>query len=152
MTTEAFVLGAGLGTRLRPLTEDLPKPLIPVFQKPLITFVLDHLIANGVRSFIINTHHRPEAFRQFFADGSYRGHPVQLVHEPEILGTGGGIKNAESLLKNELFISYSGDILTDIDLPSVIDEHFRADNDVTLALRETHLGKDVAVDGNRVVD
>ncbi|HEX4641286.1 MAG TPA: sugar phosphate nucleotidyltransferase [Chthoniobacterales bacterium] len=152
MITQAFVLGAGLGTRLRPLTEDLPKPLIPVFQKPLITFVLDHLIAAGVKSFVVNTHHLPNAFREFFPNGNYRDYPVELVHEPEILGTGGGIKNAERLLKEELFISYSGDILTDIDLPAMIEEHFRAGNDVTLALRETHLGRDVAVDGNRVVD
>jgi mannose-1-phosphate guanylyltransferase len=152
MITQAFILGAGLGTRLRPLTEDLPKPLIPVFQKPLITFVLDHLIEGGVKSFVINTHHRPEKFREFFSSGSYRGHPIELVHEPEILGTGGGIKNVERFFKEELFVSYSGDILTDINLPALIDEHFRAGNDVTLALRETHLGRDVAIDGNRVVD
>ena len=60
LISQAFVLGAGLGTRLRPLTEDLPKPLIPIFQKPLITFALDHLFDLGVKSFIINTHHRPE--------------------------------------------------------------------------------------------
>src|SRR6478609_5088132 len=69
MITQAFVLGAGLGTRLRPLTEDLPKPLIPIFQKPLITFVLDHLIDAGIKSFVVNTHHRPEAFRDFFSKG-----------------------------------------------------------------------------------
>jgi mannose-1-phosphate guanylyltransferase len=152
MITQAFVLAAGLGMRLRPLTEELPKPLIPIFQKPVITFALDHLIAAGVKSFVVNTHHLGEALRDFFVGGSYRGHPVQLVHEPEILGTGGGIKNVERFLKDELFISYSGDVLTDIDLPSLIDEHFRAGNDVTLALRETHLGKDVALKGDRVVD
>lgn len=152
MITQAFVLGAGLGTRLRPLTEDLPKPLIPIYQKPLITFVLDHLISIGVRSFVINTHHRPEPFRELFARGNYRGHPVQLVHEPEILGTGGGIKNVESLLREEVFISYSGDLLTDIDLDAMLNQHFRAGNDVTIALRETHLGKDVALEENRVVD
>lgn len=151
MITKAFVLGAGLGTRLRPLTEDLPKPLIPIYQKPLITFVLDHLISAGVRSFVINTHHRPEPFREFAADG-YRGHPVRLVHEPEILGTGGGIKNAEPFLREETFITYSGDLLTDIDIQRVIDEHFRAGNDVTVAVRETGLGKDVALEGNRVID
>lgn len=64
--TQAFVLGAGLGTRLRPLTEDLPKPLVPIFQKPLITFALDHLIDIGINNFFINTHHRPERF----ADGA----------------------------------------------------------------------------------
>jgi mannose-1-phosphate guanylyltransferase len=152
MITEAFVLGAGLGMRLRPLTEDLPKPLIPIFQKPLITFVLDHLIAAGVESFVINTHHRAAPFEELFAEGNYRNHPVQLVHEPEILGTGGGIKNVESLLRAEHFISYSGDLLTDIEIEPVIEEHFRAGNDVTLALRETSHGKDVALDGNRVVD
>ena len=152
MIHQAFVLAAGLGMRLRPLTEDLPKPLIPIFQKPLITFVLDHLVAAGVKSFVVNTHHRSEALRDFFSGGNYREHTVQLVHEPEILGTGGGIKNVESLLQDELFISYSGDVLTDIDLSLLLDEHFRADNDVTLALRETHLGQDVAIEGNRVVD
>src|SRR5881394_111657 len=129
--TQAFVLAAGRGTRLRPLTEDLPKPLIPIYQKPLITFVLDHLISIGVRSFVINTHHRPEPFRELFAQGNYRGNPVELVHEPEILGTGGGIKNVEALLRDEVFISYSGDLLTDIDLEALLDEHFRAGNDVT---------------------
>ena len=152
MITQAFVLGAGLGTRLRPLTEDRPKPLIPIYQKPLITFVLDHLIATGVTSFVINTHYRADVFREFFSDGTYRGCSVELVHEPEILGTGGGIKNAERLLTGEVFLSYSGDLLTDIDLDSLIDEHFRARNDVTLALRETHLGRDVALEGNRVID
>jgi mannose-1-phosphate guanylyltransferase len=152
MITKAFVLGAGLGIRLRPLTEDLPKPLIPIYQKPLVTFVLDHLISVGIQSFVINTHHRPEPFRELFAKGDYRGHPVKLVHEPEILGTGGGIKNAEPFLRDEMFITYSGDLLTDIDLQRVLDEHFRAGNDVTLAVRETGLGKDVALEGNRVID
>ena len=152
MITQAFVLGAGLGRRLRPLTEDLPKPLIPIFQKPLITFVLDHLIAAGVNSFVVNTHHLPAAFREFFAAGSYRGHPVRLVHETEILGTGGGIKNVEPLLRADPFISYSGDLLTDIELAPLLEEHFRAGNDVTLALRETEHGADVALEGNRVVD
>ena len=152
MIAQAFVLGAGLGMRLRPLTDDLPKPLIPIFQKPLITFALDHLISIGTRSFVINTHHRPEPFSELFAENTYRGNSVQLVHEPEILGTGGGIKNVERLLGDDLFITYSGDLLTDIAIEPLLDEHLRAGNDVTLALRETHLGKDVAVEGNRVVD
>ena len=59
---KAFVLGAGLGERLRPLTDQLPKPLIPVFQKPLITYAFDHLLAAGVREFVVNTHHIPEAY------------------------------------------------------------------------------------------
>src|SRR5436309_8815753 len=104
--TQAFVLAAGLGTRLRPLTEDLPKPLIPIFQKPLITFALDHLIAAGVQSFVVNTHRYPELFRDFFCRSDYAGCSVTLIHEPELLETGGGIKNVEGILGKEPFIVY----------------------------------------------
>jgi mannose-1-phosphate guanylyltransferase len=150
--TQAFVLGAGNGTRLRPLTHDLPKPLVPIFQKPLITFALDHLIDIGVTKFIINTHRLPELFQNSFGENSYAGHPITLVHEPDLLETGGGIKNVERYLGSEPFITYSGDVLTDIDLQPLIDEHFHRGNDVTLALRETGLGTDVAFRDHRVVD
>jgi NDP-sugar pyrophosphorylase family protein len=150
--TRAFVLAAGLGKRLRPLTDDLPKPLIPIFQKPLITFALDHLINAGVNGFVINTHRRPELFRGFFNRGNYAGAPVTLVHEAELLETGGGIKNAERCLGSDPFITYSGDILTDVNLQPLIDEHFRRGNDVTLALRDTSLASDIALRDHRVVD
>ena len=177
MISQAFVLGAGLGTRLRPLTDDLPKPLIPIFQKPLITFALDHLIDLGVESFIINTHHRPERFSDVFGgDGalrhpesdnrplpggrrsatsltsSYRDREITFQHEPVLLGTGGGIKNVEGLLRTEPFIVYSGDLLTDFALEPLIDEHFRKGNDVTLALRKTGLAAGVALKNGRIVD
>jgi NDP-sugar pyrophosphorylase family protein len=150
--THAFVLAAGLGTRLRPLTDELPKPLIPIFQKPLVTFALDHLIAVGVNRFVINTHRHPELFQSFFATGEYAGFPTSLVHEPDLLETGGGIKNAESHFGSESFLTYSGDILTDVDLQPLIDEHFRRRNDVTLALRHTGLAAAVALRDQRVVD
>jgi len=150
--THAFVLGAGLGRRLRPLTEDFPKPLIPIFQKPLITFALDHLIDAGVERFVINTHKQAELFENSFCDNEYQGHSVTLVHEPDLLETGGGIKNAERYLANDLFLTYSGDILTDLPLQPLIDEHFRRGNDVTLALRETGLASEVALRDQRVVD
>jgi mannose-1-phosphate guanylyltransferase len=150
--TQAFVLAAGVGKRLRPLTEDLPKPLIPIFQKPLITFALDHLINVGVKRFIVNTHKRAELFENFFRDNEYEGHSVTLVHEPDLLETGGGIKNAERYLGSDPFLTYSGDIFTDISLQPLIDEHFRRGNDVTLALRETGLASEVALRDHRVVD
>ncbi len=152
LITQAFVLGAGLGTRLSPLTDDLPKPLIPIFQKPLVTFALDHLCDLGIESFIINTHHLAAQFDRLFPDGSYAGRPLSLVHEPDLLGTGGGIKNVKALLRNEPFIVYSGDLLTDFALAPLIEEHFRAGNDVTLALRRAQLGADVALQDGRVVD
>lgn len=150
--TQAFVLAAGLGTRLRPLTEELPKPLIPIFQKPLVTFALDHLIGIGVNKFVINTHRHPELFQNFFSSREYAGFPVTLVHEPDLLETGGGIKNAEEHLSGEPFLTYSGDILTNVELQPLIDEHFRRKNDVTLALRHTGLAAAVALQDQRVVD
>jgi mannose-1-phosphate guanylyltransferase len=149
---QAFVLGAGLGTRLQPLTKDLPKPLIPIFQKPLITFALDHLIAAGIDSFVINTHRMPERFADYFGVGNYNGHSVRLVHEPDLLETGGGIKNAESFLGSGPFITYSGDILTDVALDALVEEHLRKENDVTLALRNTGLAAGVAFRDGKVVD
>jgi NDP-sugar pyrophosphorylase family protein len=152
LITQAFVLGAGLGTRLCPLTDDLPKPLIPIFQKPLITFALDHLCGLGVASFVINTHHLATHFENLFGSGTYAGHPLRLVQEPDLLGTGGGIKNVEGLLRTEPFIVYSGDLLTDFALEPLIEEHFRKGNDVTLALRKTGLAAGVALQNCRVVD
>jgi NDP-sugar pyrophosphorylase family protein len=150
--TQAFVLAAGLGRRLGPLTENLPKPLIPIFQKPLITFSLDHLISAGVDKFVINTHRRPELFQSFFHGSDYAGCSITLVYEPELLETGGGIKNAERYLGSDPFLTYSGDILTDVSLQPLIEEHFRRGNDVTLALRDTGLASDVALRDHRVVD
>lgn len=152
MIERAFVLGAGLGTRLRPLTDELPKPLVPIFQKPLITFGFDHLAAAGVTSLVVNTHHLPEEFAKAFPAGSYRGLPVALTHEPALLETGGGIKNAEPLLGDEPFVVYSGDLLTDLPLAPLLEEHLRRDNDVTLALRETGLAAQVAFHDGRVLD
>jgi mannose-1-phosphate guanylyltransferase len=152
MINKAFVLGAGLGTRLRPLTQMTPKPLIPIFHKPLITFALDHLIAAGVSSFVINTHRLADQFNDLFGNGEYAGHPVTLIHEPELLETGGGIKNAEDLLRDGPFITYSGDVLTDVNLQVLIEEHFRRGNDVTLGLRATGLASAIALRDGRVVD
>jgi NDP-sugar pyrophosphorylase family protein len=150
---QAFVLAAGLGKRLRPLTEEMPKPLIPICQKPLITFALDHLISAGVQSFVINTHRLPNLFHQFFSENTYAGHSVTLAHERDLLETGGGIKNVEGILRKEPFIIYSGDILTDIALEPLIAEHFRAGNDVTLGLRRnTGLGAGVVLRDGHVVE
>jgi mannose-1-phosphate guanylyltransferase len=152
MITQAFVLGAGLGLRLRPLTEDLPKPLVPIFGKPLITFALDHLAAAGVKSFVVNTHHLPAAFETLFSNGSYGEYPLRLVHEPVLLETGGGIKNAQPHLGTNAFIAYSGDVLTDLPLEPLIEEHFRSRNDVTLAVRETGFATNVAFSDGRILD
>ena len=125
---------------------------MPVFHKPLITFALDHLRAAGVGEFVINTHHLAARFAGVFDGGLYRGRRVTLVHEPDLLETGGGIRNARPWIGENPFIVYSGDILTDLDLDSLIAEHFLRGNDVTLALRETEFSSSIALRGGRVVD
>jgi mannose-1-phosphate guanylyltransferase len=152
--TQAFVLGAGLGTRLRPLTDDLPKPLVPVFQKPLITFAFDHLIDVGLARFFVNTHHRPERFVEIFAQSTYRDCRIEFFHEPNLLETAGGIANiAASLVPGPLLV-YNGDVLTDLPIAALIDRHFSAGNLVTLALRSNAEPKHIAFDpaSGRVVD
>jgi mannose-1-phosphate guanylyltransferase len=140
---KAFVLGAGLGTRLRPLTNLVPKPLLPIFGKPLITFALDHLRQAGIEKFWINSHHLPENFAAQFPRSEYEGASLELVYEPDVLETGGGIKNIEHRIGDETFVVYSGDILTDLPIDRLIDEHRAKDNDVTLALRTTAFSKSV---------
>jgi mannose-1-phosphate guanylyltransferase len=151
MIKQAFVLGAGLGTRLRPLTDDLPKPLVPIFQKQLITFAFDHLIDAGITKFFVNTHRQPEKFAEIFPANVYRNAPIEFRNELVLLETGGGIKNIEASLGTEPFLVYSGDILTDVDLAPLMDEHFRRKNDVTLALRETGIGKGVVLRDGKIV-
>jgi mannose-1-phosphate guanylyltransferase len=132
----AFVLGAGLGTRLKALTQCLPKPLIPVENRPLITHAFDHLIAAGVRRFVVNTHWLSGEYTRAFPDRTYAGCPVHFVDEqPAVLETAGGLKNAEPLLRDQPFVVYNGDILTSLPLDRVFDAHHASGNEVTLVLR-----------------
>lgn len=153
MITQAFILGAGLGTRLRPLTDEVPKPLVPIFQKRLITFAFDHLISAGVTQLIVNTHHRPEVYPAAVAN-PYRGVSVNYRFEPDLLETGGGIANVRDLLGDAPFLVYNGDILTDLPLARLLAEHERSGRMVTLALRSGGGPQQIAFDGGsgRITD
>ncbi len=132
----AFILGAGLGTRLRPLTERLPKPLLEIGGRPILTYVLDHLLTAGVNRFIVNTHYLPEVYLEKFPDRRWRGIPITFRHEPILLDTGGGLKNIEDLLnKDESILCYNGDVMTDLPLQRVLEAHEQTRPEVTLALR-----------------
>jgi NDP-sugar pyrophosphorylase family protein len=136
---KAFILGAGLGTRLRPLTERLPKPLVPVANKPLITFAFDHLISElGTESFLVNTHHCPDAYAEAFPSAKYEGRNLEFRHEPTLLDTAGGIDNIRDWLpEKESFVVYNGDILTDLPLRQAWEHHCVSGNLATLLLRST---------------
>lgn len=134
----AFILGAGLGTRLQPLTEKLPKPLLQIGGRPIITYAMEHLREAGVRRFIVNTHHCAEKYKEAFPDGNWQGIPITFRHEPLLLDTAGGIKNIEDLItQDEQIIVYNGDIITNMPLEPLLQRHFALPTEVTLALRSS---------------
>ncbi len=152
--TRAFVLGAGLGTRLRPLTNQLPKPLIPVRHRPLAEYAFLHLHGAGAREFVVNTHHLPEEWTNTFPSGHWRGCPVRFRHEPVLLETGGGLANIRDLMGDEPFFVYNGDVLTSLPLAPALAAHKGSGNLATLVLRSSGGVRNVAMrsDEGRVVD
>ena len=149
MFKTAFILGAGLGMRLRPLTEDCPKPLLKIGGYPIITYAMDHLIKAGVDRFIINTHHRPEMYKKRFPGNQWRNTPITFRHEPVLLDTGGGLKNIEDLIEDdEAIFCYNGDIVSDISLERLVAVHRLKRPDATLALRSTGLPLNVNINEN----
>ena len=144
---QAFVLGAGLGTRLKSLTTHRPKPLIPVCGKPLISYAFDHLMGVGIRRLVVNTHHCADRYTR----------DIQFAHEALLLETAGGIKNVEPLLAGNggggNFIVYNGDILTDLPLEKAVAHHCASGNEVTLVLRSNEQPHHIALSPEgRVVD
>jgi NDP-sugar pyrophosphorylase family protein len=119
----AMVLAAGLGTRLRPLTETIPKPLVPIANRPLLEYTFALLARAGVRETILNTHHLPEIFETGLRGLDASGLALHLSRERRILGTAGGLKRAESFLGGETFLLLNGDFLVDIDLRQVLEFH-----------------------------
>ena len=141
---QAFILGAGLGTRLAPLTHILPKPLMPVFQKPLIQHTMDHYIRCGVSEFMVNISCLPLMWERAFPEPTYRGCAVSFSEEESPMDSGGGVKKIMPWVKpGEPLLVHNGDILTDIPVADLLAEHKRRGNMVTLALR--------SVDGKRNV-
>ena len=149
----AFILGAGLGTRLRPLTENLPKPLLPVGGRPLITYVMDHCLSIGVERFIVNTHHCAEAYDKDFSGRNWRGTPILFRHEPVLLDTAGGLKNIEDLLAKDdvTILVYNGDILSDLPLSRLLAAHAAGGSEVTLALRSDGPLRNVCLDAKGAI-
>ncbi len=132
----AFILGAGLGTRLRPLTERCPKPLLEIGGRPIITYAMDHLLNVGVDRFIVNTHHWAEVYSETFPDRQWRGVPIFFRYEPVLLDTAGGLKNIEDLLdEDEAILCYNGDVITGLPLQRFLEAHEQKRPEVTLALR-----------------
>lgn len=143
----AFILGAGLGTRLRPLTEHMPKPLLPINGRPIITYAMEHLKVIGVQRFIVNTHHCAEKYTEVFPEGNWQGIPITFRHEPILLDTAGGIKNIEDLIaEDDRIIVYNGDIISSLSLQPLLDRHFSGKTEVTPTLRSQGPLLNVSID------
>jgi NDP-sugar pyrophosphorylase family protein len=129
----AMLLCAGLSTRLGALSTERPKPLLPVCGVPILAYGITNLVAHGIRDIVINTHHLGELIRAEIGDGRRFGARVQYIHEAQILGTGGGLKNARSLLdpdgRDEPFISANGKLIFDVDFTRLV-ETYRAAGDI----------------------
>jgi len=132
----AMILAAGLGTRLRPLTERVPKPLVPVVGTPNIVRTIAHLRSFGITEIVVNLHHLPDAIRGALGDGSALGVSIAYSSEPQILGTGGGIRQALPLLGDETFVVLNGDALFAPDFDAALRAHRRRGALATLILRE----------------
>jgi NDP-sugar pyrophosphorylase family protein len=133
---KAMILAAGLGTRLRPLTDTIPKPLLPVGGVPLIVWNLLLLRAGGIREVIINLHYLGSMMEETLGDGSRWDMRITYSHEAELLGTGGGLKSAEWFFDGQPFFVMNGDTLIDLDLQAFLDFHDLQNGAATLVLRD----------------
>ena len=130
---QALILAGGEGTRLRPLTSTVPKPVVPLVDRPFIRFMLDWLKLHGVDDVVMSCGHLASGVRNVLGDGSAFGIRLRYVEEPRPLGTGGALKYAESLL-DDRFLMLNGDVLTDIDLTAQMAQHEQTGAVATLAL------------------
>jgi mannose-1-phosphate guanylyltransferase len=123
----AMVLAAGLGTRLRPITYEIAKPMVPVLDRPVMAHIVDLLERSGVEEIVANLHHFPDPIRDYF------GERIAYRYEEELLGTAGGVRNCADLLGDGPFFVISGDALTDIDLGALLATHRERGAVATLA-------------------
>ena len=130
----AFLLAAGLGERLRPLTNAKPKALVPVANKPAIVRLLDLLQSHGIKEAYVNLHYLPEDIKDVVGGGSWWNMRVHYSYEPELLGTAGAIGKVRKFLADDRFLLINTDIVTDIDLVGAIEQHEKTGAKATLIL------------------
>ncbi len=133
---KAMILAAGLGTRLRPLTEDIPKALVPVVNIPVLIRNILYLNSYGITEIIINCHYLGHMISEFIEGSMSQDIKPRIRVEPEILGTGGGISNCRDFLGEGPFLVINSDIITNIRLNEVIEKHVKTGDMVTLVLHE----------------
>lgn len=139
---KAMILAAGLGTRLQPLTVRSPKPLLPLMLTPMVEHLLVQLRCQGVREVVVNGHHLADRLAAWLGDGSRWDLRLTFIHEPEILGTAGALKNAEPLLRGAPFLVVNADVLAGIDLQALWTRHRARRALVTMVVRPDPAARD----------
>jgi mannose-1-phosphate guanylyltransferase len=146
-----MILAAGLGTRLRPLTNRKPKALVPVANQPALSRVVEYLKRHGVTEIIVNAHHHYKQIVDFVDQGRPFEIPMEVRIEKKILGTGGGIRNTLDFWNHEAFVVINSDILTDIDLLQAVEAHRRSGDIATLVLHKYKPFNQIALrEGNKI--
>jgi mannose-1-phosphate guanylyltransferase / phosphomannomutase len=132
---KGVIIAGGRGKRLRPLTYSLPKPMVPLLNKPVMEYSIDLLKQHGITSIAVTTHYLSDQIKGYFGDGSRFGVSISYFDEDLPLGTAGGLFNAKSYL-DEPFVVVSGDILTDLNLTEGIQYHIEKKALITILLKE----------------
>ncbi len=145
--TNIFLFAAGLGKRLRPITDHIPKPLLPLLGKPVLQRLLENLSALPFEKIGINIHYKKEAIEQWTA-GSLLHDRIRLFPEEKIMGTGGALKEAAALLREGTFLVHNADILTDINLLNLLEHHLSSGNTATLAVHDFPEFNKLVIDEN----
>lgn len=145
-----FLLAAGLGERLQPITDHIPKPLIPILGKPILQIILEKISTLPVNKIGINLHHKKEFIENWINQSAF-SKMVQLFPEYPILGTGGGLKNAEGFLSDGHFLVHNADVSSDIDFYRLIETHISSGNIATLATHDYPKYNNVVTDDNGFV-
>ena len=147
---QAMIFAAGLGTRLRPLTDHIPKALVEVQDRPMLDWVVRALGKAGVTKLVINTHYKAEQIERFCFE-QLKGLEWYLSYEPEILGTGGGLKQASRWLTEDFFL-VNADIFTNLDYRWFLKQHQASKAEITLAVNQAPASSELLVDQkNRLI-
>ncbi|MGR5464701.1 nucleotidyltransferase family protein [Photobacterium damselae subsp. damselae] len=149
-----FIMAGGFGTRLRPLTDNCPKPLLKVGNKPILEIILQRFIDSGFHNFYISTHYLPEMIKDYFGNGAKWNINITYVHEETPLGTGGALGLLPDTIEQLPLIMINGDVLTNLDINALLEYHNKEDAIATMCVREYDYQIPYGVidkDGNRVM-
>lgn len=146
MINKAIILAAGFGTRLGNLTQNTPKALVPFRQGTMISYQIEKLKQCGISEITVNAHHFSELIEKYFRDNNF-GIPVNVIKEESILGTGGGILNAERFLNGRgSFLAINVDVFTDFELNKITESHLYSDNFATLLVQKRNTSRYLVFD------